>query len=400
LIKNYFQGALILLRRLPPLSVPSNEPLFLFLIQKESNNASNNFSVFASVFQNSQDSIFCLNKNETIEMVNPSVFILFGFTPEQLLGQHLSYVLPSERCKDIYNQMSLMRKGQCALLFDQYVEALTDIETCIPVQAILLGFTENSSTEASSFVVILRDESQLQNQMKEAQEAKVRSEELLYSILPRDIVIRINQGEKDICFSVPSASIIFIDIVKFSEYSSGLTPSQIMETLSLIYSKFDSIAERFEMITKIKLIGDDYMAAAGLFHPDEEANKHASQIVQFGLECIQAIEEVNVQLNSQLHVRVGVNTDGPLIAGVLGTDKPIFDIIGDPINVAARLQSTGIPGSIQISQTTYDLIQGMDFDIEYRGKIVLKGKGKRKTYLVREVQNINPSFGITNDNLK
>jgi class 3 adenylate cyclase len=140
------------------------------------------------------------------------------------------------------------------------------------------------------------------------------------------------------------------------------------------------------MITKIKLIGDIYMAAGGLFHPNEEPQKHASQIVQFGLECIQAVEEVNDLLNIHLQVRVGVNSDGPLIAGVLGTDKPVFDIIGDTINVAARLQSTGIPGNVQISETTYDLLKEMEFIIEYRGEVALKGKGNRKAYLVKVFQ--------------
>jgi class 3 adenylate cyclase len=107
----------------------------------------------------------------------------------------------------------------------------------------------------------------------------------------------------------------------------NLNPSEIMQALSIIFANFDFICEKYELITQIKLIGDTYMAAWGIFHQDVDPVSHASQVV-----------------------RVGVNTDGPLIAGVLGTDKPIFDIIGDPINVSARLQSTGIPNQIQISE--------------------------------------------------
>jgi hypothetical protein len=175
-------------------------------------------------------------------MVNLAVTNLFGFTPEQLLGQHLSSVLGSNKCKNIFDHIALMREGQCALLYEESVEGLTDNETFMPVYAILLGMVENTPTIANSFVVILRDESHLQVHLKQVQKAKAKSEELLYSILPRDIVTRLNQGEKDICFLVPSASVIFIDIVKFSEYSSALSPSQILETLSLIYAKFDSLA--------------------------------------------------------------------------------------------------------------------------------------------------------------
>ena len=125
------------------------------------------------------------------------------------------------------------------------------------------------------------------------------------------------------------------------------------------------------------------MAASGLFSPEEPEQNHASQTVQFGLDCLSCLEEANAQLESSLQVRIGINTGGPLIAGVLGTDKPTFDIIGDPINVSARLQSTCIPSTIQISEGTYNCIADLPFNIEHRGEVELKGKGKKKTYIVR-----------------
>jgi class 3 adenylate cyclase/PAS domain-containing protein len=393
-IHYYFDGALLLLRRIPPLSIIQNLPLFQYL-SRQRNKSSHNGHAFTSVIEKSQDSIICINRNETIEIVNQSVSELFGYSPSQLLGNHLSCILPQETCSDIFSHISLMREGQCALLYEDHIEGLTDLETYIPVHATLIGFADHSSTFAQSFVVILRDESQLNFQIQQAKEAKRKTEELLYSILPRDIVIRINKGEKNISFSVPSASVIFIDIVKFSEYSSLLSPGQIMKSLSTIYAKFDSLCETFEMITKIKLIGDIYMAAGGLFHSDQSPSSHASQLVNFGLSCINALEELNTQLDAHLQVRVGVNTDGPLIAGVLGTDKPVFDIIGDPINVAARLQSTDIPGHVQISENVYRLIKNMEFDIQPRGEISLKGKGMRRTYVVKPKHNSSPQ--INND---
>jgi class 3 adenylate cyclase len=105
-------------------------------------------------------------------------------------------------------------------------------------------------------------------------------------------------------------------------------------------------------------------------------------MIRFGLDALQILEDTNTKLNALLAVRIGVNSGGPVIAGVLGTDKPVFDIIGDPINIAARLQSTDIPGKIQISEDTHTLIQGMDFQVESRGEVELKGKGKKKTYIV------------------
>jgi class 3 adenylate cyclase len=177
-----------------------------------------------------------------------------------------------------------------------------------------------------------------------------------------------------------------MDIEKFSTYSANLSPSELMKNLGEVFTAYDKLLPRFPLVLKIKLIGDDYMAAGGLFNPEQEPVVHANQVVQFALECLEAIEDLNEQLNAQLEVRIGANTGGPLIAGVLGTDKPLFDIIGDPINVAARLQSTDIPGLVQVSQETYDKIAGGAYDIEPRGEIELKGKGKRMTYVVRPRQ--------------
>jgi class 3 adenylate cyclase len=123
------------------------------------------------------------------------------------------------------------------------------------------------------------------------------------------------------------------------------------------------------MLLKIKLIGDVYMCAGGLFDPEKPPTIHAEQMIRFSLRVI---DEMNERLNAALAVRIGIN-----LAGVLGTDRPTFDIIGDPINVAARLQSTDFPGSIQISEATKDLIADLEFDIKPRGQVFLKGKGEQ-----------------------
>ena len=205
--------------------------------------------------------------------------------------------------------------------------------------------------------------------------------------MPRDIVVRINNGESDISFSVPFATIIFIDINKFSEYSSNLSPQDIMSNLSFYFAEIDRIASKYEMVTKIKLIGDIYMAACGLFHPNIEPIHHAEDTIKFALEVVDEIDNINRCLESHLSIRIGVNSGGPVIAGVLGSDKPLFDIIGDPINVAARLQSTGSPNQVHVSQATYELLKDTDFYISKVGDTFLKGKGVQTTYVVS-----NPIF--------
>jgi PAS domain S-box-containing protein len=341
-------------------------------------------TVSKSVIINSKDAVLCLNRSESIEVVTRSVATLFGYTPEQLLGQPLSSILVAEQNPKVYEQTALMRNGEAPLTFQTSAIGTTDDEHSINVSATVLGISSDEKSKvAQSFVIIMRDETELLKQRAEAETAKQKSEDLLYQILPRDIVVRLNRGESDISFSVPSASITFVDIVKFSDYAAALVPAKIMASLSAVFTAFDECIAKYPLLIKIKLIGDVYMAAGGLFTPEEPPQNHAGQMIQFGLDALQALEEVNSQLDANLAVRIGVNTDGPLTAGLLGKDKPVFDIIGDPINVASRLQSTCIAGTIQISQSSYDLVARMGFSIEKRGEIDLKGKGKKMVYVVR-----------------
>ena len=379
---------LTLLRRISPVSIVNTSELIGYILNENKQEKKGDMSTAQSVIYHSKDTVICLSHTGVIEFVNPSLTKTFGYTPEQLLGQSIETIIVEESKQQIMNQIDLMRRKQSKLLYDGHVPCLTDDDSVLQC-AITIMAIENSNREViDSFVVFLKDESELVQKQEVAEEAKKKSETLLFQILPRDIVTRLNQGEKDISFSVPSATIMFIDIVKFSEYAASLTPQEIMGNLSLVFAGFDEAIVKYPLLLKIKLIGDVYMCAGGLFTPDEPPLSHAEQMTKFALEALQVIEDTNVKLNAVLNVRIGINTGGPLIAGVLGTDKPTFDIIGDPINVASRLQSTDIAGKIQISQATYDLIKSSDFWIEPRGEVFLKGKGNQPAYLVSPLRNI------------
>jgi guanylate cyclase len=296
-----------------------------------------------------------------------------------------------ESAERIEQQMMLMAQHQSAPAYEDHITCVGDDENEIPCLMNLLAlFNEDQLT---GFVADIQDESELLAQQKEAESAKHQSEMLLNQILPPDIIRRLNDGESDISFSVPSATIMFIDIERFSAYAASLTPNDIMANLSLIFAAFDEACAKYSLLLKIKVIGDIYMCAGGLFARTEAPIMHAEQMIRFALDALQAIEHVNVSLDAALAVRIGVNTGGPIHAGVLGIEKPAFDIIGDAINVAARLQSTDLPGMIQISEGTFSHIAQLDFATESRGEIELKGKGKMRTYLIDPSQphQINPS---------
>ncbi|OHT02589.1 Adenylate and Guanylate cyclase catalytic domain containing protein [Tritrichomonas foetus] len=381
-MKLTFSTVKSLIKRLPPLHIVNNKALLNLLMNRDSIKKEEEVSVNSSIVRSNLDGILCTGLSGVVEIVNPAVTTILGYTPEQLLGQPLNVFFTEKEAEKLEKQLTLMKNGQSATTYEDHTIGVTDSTNEVHCHITILGMT-NSHGEVESFVIILRDETELLLHQKEAEEAKAQSENLLFQILPRSIVTRLNQGEKDISFSVPSASILFIDIVKFSEYAAMLTPEEIMGNLSTVFAAFDHLLEKYPLVIKIKLIGDVYMAAGGLFSPEEPPQSHAEQVVRFALDCLQELDEVNVKLNANLCIRMGVNSGGPLIAGVLGTDKPVFDIIGDPINVAARLQSTDIPGRVQIPQSTYDLISGMNFEIEERGEVFLKGKGKTLAYFVK-----------------
>jgi len=372
----------ILLMRIPPRSIVSEDILMDYVLNKKSQAKRQDMSFSQLVIHNSNDALLFLSKNGIVELINQSVTRLLGYAPEQLLGQSVLYVFSEQEKIKLQEQITLIKNGQSAEVYVGHTSCMTDSNYQIQCQITLLGVKSSSTNEISSFVIILKDESELTKQQREAETAKKNSEDLLFQILPRSIVLRLNEGEKNISFSVNSASIMFIDIVKFSDYAASLTPQEIMGNLSMIFDAFDNIIMKYPLVTKIKLIGDIYMCASGLFAPDASPQMHAEQIIKFGLDCISELEEINMKLNSSLSVRIGVNSGGPIICGVLGLDKPLFDIIGDPINVASRLESTCVPGKIQIPQTTYDLISNYDFCIEKRGEVFLKGKGNSMAYFV------------------
>lgn len=375
-----YRAILFTIKRFPPQSL-AQSALFDKIFLKGKDKDDGNRSIEYSIIKNSNDAIFMTNIYGVIESCNNSVQKLLGYAPSQVIGQKISLFFVNTEVEAIRQKMEMVSKKQSSAYSEDSFTVVNDGDKNIPVLVTTIGM-KTDGNDVNSFVFIMRDQTKLLKQQHEAEIAKKRSENLLYTILPRDIVHRLNKGEKEITFVVDSATIIFIDINKFSDYATNLSPHEIMVNLGYYFAEVDKTLNQYRMLTKIKLIGDIYMAAGGLFHQDSEPWEHAEETVNFATDVLDIMEDINTHLNSQIDIRIGINTGGPLIAGVLGTDKPLFDIIGDPINVAARLQSTCEVGNVHVSQSTVDQIKGRDFEIETRGETFLKGKGKQTTYYV------------------
>ena len=210
--------------------------------------------------------------------------------------------------------------------------------------------------------------------LKAAQE---RSERLLLNILPLSIAERLKQEQKTIADSFTEVTVLFADLVGFTQLAERISPTALVELLNLIVSKFDQLADR-HCLEKIKTIGDAYLVVAGLPEPRGD---HALAVAEMALDMQQTLCQVNEQTGQNLTLRIGIHT-GPVVAGVIGLKKFAYDLWGDTVNTASRMESHGIPGEIQVTRVTYDCIKD-HFVFEQRGPIRVKGKGEMTTYLLK-----------------
>ncbi|MCB9785717.1 MAG: adenylate/guanylate cyclase domain-containing protein [Deltaproteobacteria bacterium] len=200
--------------------------------------------------------------------------------------------------------------------------------------------------------------------------ALAESERLLLNVLPREIAMRLRGGEEAIADAHAAVSILFADIVGFTQLATRIDPVELVGLLNRIFTEFDELAERHGL-EKIKTIGDAYMVVGGLPEPRDD---HAQAVARLALEMRSALAELGRQHGAPLDVRMGIHT-GPVVAGVIGRSKFSYDLWGDAVNIASRLESHGESGRIQISAATRDAL-GAGFHTERRGTIELKGRGE------------------------
>lgn len=206
-----------------------------------------------------------------------------------------------------------------------------------------------------------------------------RSDNLLLNILPEETAQELKDSGKVKAKKYESVTVLFSDFKGFTSYSETLSPEALVETVGFYFSKFDAIIEKYGL-EKIKTIGDAYMCAGGLPFPSDN---HAENMVKAALEITEFVVKTKSDVNAKtlnFDIRVGINT-GPVVAGVVGAKKFAYDIWGDTVNIASRMESASEPGKINISENTYEMIKG-NFDCEYRGELAAKNKGKMKMYFV------------------
>jgi class 3 adenylate cyclase len=189
-------------------------------------------------------------------------------------------------------------------------------------------------------------------------------------------VRRLNDGELVIADRIHESTILFCDLVGFTALSQKLTAERTVDFLGKIFATFDRLAAE-EGVEKIKTIGDAYMAAAGVPEPQPD---HAERIARLAPRMLKAVEEVARETGLDLQARIGIHT-GPIVAGVIGTHKFAYDVWGDSVNTASRMESHSLTGRIQLSAATGAALEGL-FRLEPRGVIDVKGKGLMETFFL------------------
>jgi class 3 adenylate cyclase/HAMP domain-containing protein len=319
---------------------------------------------------------------------------IVSFMPLRLPGLNwvvLAHVDLDEALAPVYSiRHAAILWGLIAVLLTTAVAFMITEQLLKPINA-LLGAVKRMSAGDLTTRVPVRSHDELGmlstafNSMSETigqniaviEQKNLENENLLLNILPGPIAHRLKSGERDIADSYAQATVLFADVVGFTNMAASREPAEILMFLNGLFTRFDAAAKRHG-IEKIKTIGDAYMAVSGILptHPD-----HVKQMVEMGLEMLEAVKAYREISKIPFSIRVGVNT-GPVVAGVVGTTKFIYDLWGDTVNIASRMESTGIPGAIQVSRAVYDELRD-DYAFESRGKIEVKGKGLIETWLLR-----------------
>lgn len=212
--------------------------------------------------------------------------------------------------------------------------------------------------------------------VKERERLATENERLLLNILPGPIAARLRAGERLIADRFDDVTLMFADIVEFTRLSASLSPDELVGALNAIFSAFDGLVDGYGL-EKVKTIGDAYMVVGGMSGSTVD---HTARVAGMALDLAEVVGRIEAATRLGVSFRIGVHC-GPIVAGVIGTRKFIYDVWGDTVNLASRMESLGVPGRVQVTQAVMERL-GSSFRTESRGLIEVKGKGPTPTYLL------------------
>lgn len=328
---------------------------------------------YRRIFENATEGIFQLSEEGAYIGVNPAFAYIFGYDSPEDLIHSITYV-----GKQFYVEPK--RWDELVVYLRQF-ERIVDAESevyCKHGKKIWISETIRKVRDVNGdflyyegIVHDITDQRQLEMELRQQRK---QADRLLVNILPYQIAMRLKSGARSIAESFDEVTVLFADLVNFTAASVQMNPKELVTLLNDIFSTFDRLAERHGL-EKIKTIGDAYMVAGGLpvARPD-----HADAVALMALDMQQAMERFVRPDGKPFQLRLGLNT-GPVIAGVIGMRKFAYDLWGDTVNVASRMETTGLPDRIQVSPEVYERLKNR-FLFESRGTIAVKGRDDMATY--------------------
>jgi PAS domain S-box-containing protein len=317
-------------------------------------------------------SIFVADRNGDIKRVNSAAAQKFNWTQEELCQKSMAHVLSCKDSSVLSMEIAQFLNVGIPLTANQEIEAIKRDGATFPASMAIASLENNDS-----FVIYVQDIT-TQKHLTAVEVDRTAADMLLSNLLPEKIVRKLKQNPSHIAEHHDAATTLFADIVGFTRMSSQMTPQQVVAMLNELFKMFDFLVEKYDL-NKIKTIGDCYMVSTVpiVKHDDNDA----SRVCYFALEMLDAIGRYNANHPEyNLDLRIGINT-GPAMAGVVGSTRFLYDIWGDSVNVASRMESNGIPGKIQVTKSTVDATNG-SFEFDRRGIIEVKGKGEVETFFL------------------
>ena len=310
------------------------------------------------------DAFFALDTDWRFSYVNYKAAQYLQRSPEELFGKNFWEEFPGLVNSVFYDQYHKAVAKQVGVIFEKYYRPLK------------VWWEVRVFPSRDGISVFFHDITTRKKMESELRKERNKTENLLLNLLPEPIAERLKEEPGVIADKFEKATILFADLVNFTQISTTMSATKLVYLLNEIFSSFDELTEKHGL-EKIKTIGDAYMVAGGIpiARPD-----HAEASAEMALDMLVAIDELNVKLEATFDLRIGINS-GPVVAGVIGTKKFIYDLWGNAVNTASRMESHGVPGRIQVSFYTYELLRDK-YEFEERGLIDIKGQGEMRTYFL------------------
>ncbi|WP_445299252.1 adenylate/guanylate cyclase domain-containing protein [Microcoleus sp.] len=310
------------------------------------------------------DAFFALDTDWRFSYVNYKAAQYLQRSPEKLFGKNFWEEFPDLVNSVFYDQYHKAVAKQVGVTFEKYYRPLK------------VWWEVRVFPGRDGISVFFHDITKRKKMESALRKERNKTENLLLNLLPEPIAERLKEEPGVIADKFEKATILFADLVNFTQISTTMSATKLVYLLNEIFSTFDELTEKHGL-EKIKTIGDAYMVAGGI--PIERPD-HAEASAEMALDMLVAIDELNVKLEATFDLRIGINS-GPVVAGVIGTKKFIYDLWGNAVNTASRMESHGVPGRIQVSFYTYKLLRDK-YEFEERGLIDIKGQGEMRTYFL------------------